>query len=138
MHVRTKSIINYLYIILDYYFTPTTIRTFENFKERNPPTRGSPLPIFKKSSGGLNPVASQDSLSKADLSHDKVVSNQDSNILAQKTDLLDKLRSLTGGQMVAVTLDRSDKINFFLFNPIIQGGGRILLPPLSENCNYNS
>merc|ERR1712064_269783 len=99
--------------VTNYYFTPTTLRTFENFKESNLPTRGSPLPIFKKTSGvKLNPVASQDSVSKSDLSHlnsnndDKVVSNQDSNILAQKTDLLDKLRSLTGGQVVAVTLDR--------------------------------
>ena len=94
------------------------------------------MPIFKKSSGGLNPVTSQDSLSKADLSHDKVVSNQDSNILAQKTDLLDKLRSLTGGQMVAVTLDRSDKIKFYLFNPIIQGG--VFCFPLSAKTAFTT
>ena len=40
-----------------------------------------------------------------------VTLNQDNNILAQKEDLLNKLKSLTGGQVVAVTLDKVNKNN---------------------------
>ena len=40
-----------------------------------------------------------------------VTLNQDNNILAKKEDLLNKLKSLTGGQVVAVTLDKVNKNN---------------------------
>ena len=112
------------------YFTldsfQTTVRSFENFKEKPLPTI---KPMQKKDQGFDKRRKFAEFPSQSDIVHNPemqskaklvdytkdgselVTLNQDNNILAKKEDLLNKLKSLTGGQVVAVTLDKVNKNN---------------------------
>ena len=100
------------------------MRSFENFKLKPLPTKKSNQKKdqgfdkrrkFTEFPSQSDIVHNPEMQSKAELvDHTKdgselVTSKQDNNILAQKEDLLNKLKSLTGGQVVAVTLDKVNK-----------------------------